>query len=100
MSDFVGIARSTERLNLALEKVQQIQEGIEQYYLATPATYDVVELRNMATVADLIIRSALIRLESRGLHFMEDYPEKDPRFEHDTVIEGKTKEKDNNDRAS
>lgn len=100
MSDFVGIVRSTERLNLALEKVQQIQQGIEQYYLATPATYDVVELRNMATVADLIIRSALMRLESRGLHYLEDHPDKDSRFEHDTVIKGKTKEKDANDRSS
>ncbi|UCG63046.1 MAG: L-aspartate oxidase [Candidatus Zixiibacteriota bacterium] len=100
MSDFVGIVRSRERLNLALEKIQQIKAGIEQYYLATPATYGVVELRNMATVADLIVRSALMRLESRGLHYLTDYPETNPKYECDTVIKGMTREDRANERAS
>ncbi len=100
MSDFVGIVRSRERLNLALEKIQQIKAGIEQYYLATPATYGVVELRNMATVADLIVRSALMRLESRGLHYLVDYPAMNPKFECDTVIKGLTKEDRVNERSS
>jgi L-aspartate oxidase len=100
MSDFVGIMRSTERLNLALEKVQRILAGIEQYYLATPATYSVVELRNMATVADLIIRSALMRLESRGLHYLEDYPGRDPRYEHDTLMRGRIKKERDRDDSS
>lgn len=99
MSDFVGIVRSSERLRLALEKVQQIKAGIEQYYLATPATYGVVELRNMATVAELIIRSALSRPESRGLHYLEDYLDMDPALERDTIIEGRTKEDKANDLA-
>lgn len=86
MSDFVGIVRSEDRLGLALEKISQIRQGVEEYYLATPATYDVVELRNMATVAELIIRSALKRTESRGLHYMEDYPDMDPAQAHDTII--------------
>ncbi|MDF1544896.1 MAG: L-aspartate oxidase [bacterium] len=94
MSDFVGIVRSVDRLQLALTKIQQIKDGIEQYYLATPATYDVVELRNMATVAELIIKSALMRKESRGLHHVEDYEGTDPAFEHDTIIEAPLSDKE------
>ena len=90
MSDFVGIVRSVDRLKLALEKVIKIQEGIEQYYLATPATYAIVELRNMATVSRLIIESALIRKESRGLHYLADYPEQNNNYTADTVIPGKS----------
>ncbi|NOY88631.1 MAG: L-aspartate oxidase [FCB group bacterium] len=92
MSDFVGIVRSQERLKLALGKIKQMKEAIEQYYLATPATYSVVELRNMVTVAKLIITSALMRLESRGLHYMEDFPKKNKKYQHDTIISGKKKE--------
>lgn len=88
MSDFVGIVRSVDRLLLAKEKVSKLNEAIEEYYLATPATYGIVELRNMATVAELIIQSALTRLESRGLHYMEDYPETNETYEKDTVIKG------------
>ncbi len=89
MSDFVGIVRTEDRLKLALERIQQIKEGIEQYYLATPATYDVVELRNMATVSELIVRSALSRKESRGLHYMLDYPGAKEEFRHDNIIKGR-----------
>lgn len=88
MTDFVGIVRSTERLGLAREKVAQIRQAIDQYYLATPATYDVIELRNIATVAELIIASALTRRESRGLHYMSDYPNTDDTCRHDTIIAG------------
>ena len=88
MSDFVGIVRSIERLEIAHEKVNEIKDAIEQYYLATPATYAIIELRNMATVASLIIESALLRHESRGLHFLEEYPDKNEKFLHDTIIEG------------
>jgi L-aspartate oxidase len=92
MSDFVGIVRTRDRLNLALEKVAQIKNAVEQYYYATPATNQVVELRNIATVAELIIRSALSRVESRGLHYLEDHKETDDRFLHDTVIPGLSEE--------
>ncbi len=88
MSDFVGIVRRTDHLELALEKVRQINEAIEEYYLATPATYGIVELRNIALLAQLIIRSALSRKESRGLHYMEDYPQMSEEAAHDTIIEG------------
>ena len=89
MSDFVGIVRTEDHLNLALEKVRQIKEAIEQYYLATPATIDVVELRNMATVAELIVKSALSRHESRGLHYVEDYPARTDNVAKDTIIKGR-----------
>lgn len=89
MSDFVGIVRSVDRLSLALEKVRFIKRAIDEYYLATPATYAVVELRNMATVAELIIRCALLRKESRGLHCVEEFPETDIEYNKDTVIKGR-----------
>lgn len=88
MSDFVGIVRTTDRLLLALDKVHQLSAAIEEFYLATPATYNILELRNMTTVAELIIKSALSRHESRGLHFIEDYPETSEDFLHDTIFEG------------
>ena len=88
MSDFVGIVRSGQRLTLALERVSRLKRAVEQYYLATPATNSVVELRNIATVAELIIISALSRTESRGLHYLEEKPDTDPAFAHDTIIPG------------
>jgi L-aspartate oxidase len=88
MSDFVGIVRTRDRLSLALERAGKIRRAIEGYYLATPATNDVVELRNIATVAELIIRCALLRKESRGLHYLKDVPETDDTFAHDTTIPG------------
>ena len=88
MSDFVGIVRSIDRLGLAKEKVSLIKQAIEDYYFATPATNDVVELRNIATVAELIIMSALLRRESRGLHYLEDYPETDESLARDTIMSG------------
>ncbi|RKX25536.1 MAG: L-aspartate oxidase [Candidatus Zixiibacteriota bacterium] len=88
MSDFVGIVRNEELLILALEKVKKIKTNIEHYYLATPATYDIIELRNMATVSELIIRSALMRKESRGLQFIENYPDTDDAYLGNTVIPG------------
>ncbi len=92
MSDFVGIVRTEERLQLAQEKVQQIRTAIDQYYMATPATYPVVELRNLATVAELIIQCARRRLESRGLHYLEDRPLENDAYRSDTVIEGKLRQ--------
>jgi len=88
MSDFVGIVRTGERLSLAMERVSRIKQAIEEYYFATPATNDVVELRNIATVAELIIKCALDRQESRGLHYLEELPDQNPAFERDTVIPG------------
>ncbi len=88
MSDFVGIVRREEHLRLALEKVVVIREVVQQHYLSSPATCAVVELRNLATLAELIIKSALQRHESRGLHYVLDYPELKDEFATDTIIPG------------
>ncbi len=93
MSDFVGIVRSSERLELALERMQDLRQSAEHHYEKTPADYNVIELRNMATVAELIVRCALQRHESRGLHFIEDYPDLLDKTGMDTVITGSVEER-------
>ncbi|UCD94522.1 MAG: L-aspartate oxidase, partial [Candidatus Zixiibacteriota bacterium] len=87
MSDFLGIVRSEDRLELARERVNMILKAINSYYLAHPASYAIVELRNIALVASLIIRSASRRKESRGLHYIIDYPETDDKkWKRDTIL--------------
>ena len=87
MSDFLGIVRSEDRLKMALERVKMIHKSIDSYYWSQPASYAIVELRNMAQVAELIIRCASRRKESRGLHYIIDYPKTDDRrWKRDTII--------------
>lgn len=87
MSDYVGIVRSDKRLNRALERMQILARDIEEFYQNNPVRADVIELRNLATVAMLVIKSALERKESRGLHYTTDYPETDDKnFKHHTEI--------------
>jgi L-aspartate oxidase len=89
MWDYVGIVRSDERLNRAGRRIDLIAEEIEKFYKKTKVTAPLLELRNLSSVASLIIRSALFRKESRGLHYTTDYPEKDDsRWLGDTVIQG------------
>lgn len=87
MWNFVGIVRTTNRLERAERRINLIRQEIEAYYWKYNVTSDFIELRNIACVAHLIIQSALLRRESRGLHFNKDYPYLDDKnYLKDTVI--------------
>ena len=76
-----------KRLQRALNRAALLQQEISEYYSNYKVSNDLLELRNLAMVAELIIRSAMQRKESRGLHYTLDFPESDDRFIADTVIQ-------------
>ncbi len=87
MWDYVGIVRTNKRLERAKRRVKNIREEIDKYYWDFHITKELVELRNITTVAELIIDSAMSRKESRGLHYNADYPDRDPSLDGvDTII--------------
>ncbi len=87
MWNYVGIVRSDLRLRRAARRIALLQEEINEYYWKYTISRDLLELRNIATVAQLIVECALARKESRGLHTTTDYPESHARFARDTIVQ-------------
>jgi L-aspartate oxidase len=86
MWNYVGIVRTDRRLERAAQRIDLIRSEIRDYYWNVRVNGDLLELRNIALVADLIVESARRRSESRGLHYMLDHPDHDPRLARDTVL--------------
>lgn len=85
MWDYVGIVRTTKRLIRAKHRVKLLRQEIQEFYSNHKVSHDLLELRNLVDVADIIIRCALLRKESRGLHYSLDYPNPLPKA-YDTVL--------------
>jgi L-aspartate oxidase len=85
MWNYVGIVRTTKRLDRAAHRIKLLNEEIAEYYGSFRVTSDLIELRNLLQSAELIVRSALRRKESRGLHYTLDYPQTDAEAK-DTVL--------------
>jgi L-aspartate oxidase len=87
MRDFVGIVRTDRRLEMAAERLAAIHRNVDKILATATPHYDLIELHNIVTVAQLIVESAQLRRESRGLHFNLDHPGRDDeRFGRDTVL--------------
>lgn len=86
MWDYVGIVRTTKRLERAAHRIELLRREIQDYYAHFRVSNNLIELRNLVEVADLIVKSAIARHESRGLHFTRDYPESNPELAHINTI--------------
>ncbi|HEX5464975.1 MAG TPA: L-aspartate oxidase [Burkholderiales bacterium] len=86
MWDYVGIVRTNKRLERAQHRIRLLLQEIDEYYANFRVTNDLLELRNLVTTADLIVRSALARHESRGLHYSRDYPETLPEARNTVLV--------------
>lgn len=86
MWDYVGIVRTDKRLQRAATRLRNLQKEVQEFYWNFRVTTDLLELRNLVTVAALIVDCALSRKESRGLHYTLDHPEPDDRLARDTLL--------------
>ena len=86
MWNYVGIVRTTKRLERAKHRIDMLRQEVREYYAHFRVTPDLIELRNLVEVADLIIRSALSRHESRGLHYTLDYPDLLPEAKDSVLV--------------
>jgi L-aspartate oxidase len=92
MWNYVGIVRNIKRLQLAKKHVKALFQEIEQHYKDYFVSQDMIELRNIALVSLLIIESALHRKETRGLHYLVDYPESQEKLAKNTRFRKKSGE--------
>ena len=90
MWDYVGIVLTTKRLKRALHRIHLLEREIEEFYANFRVSFNLIELRNLVVTASLIVRCALKRKESRGLHYSPDYPDLLPKA-RSTVLRRRVK---------